>query len=133
VETAFGCEIDYAMQVKVFEGNPSGKYSAPICIGTQRHPICGMPERNLISTSFVERSNLTWRMTNRRFTRLTNAFSKKVENHRHAIALSMMHCNFVRIHQTLRCTPAMQAGVSDHLWSMEELAGLISGPVCAAA
>lgn len=88
----------------------------------------GKPDPDHISTSFVERQNLTMRMSMRRFTRLTNAFSKKVENHAYAVALHYMHCNFCRIHQTLRCTPAMEAGLSDHVWSLEEIAALIPEP-----
>jgi IS1 family transposase len=130
VERAFGYEIDYAMLIKQYEAKPSGKYSPPVCIGVHKLTRCGQPDRDLISTSFVERSNLTWRMSNRRLTRLTNAFSKKLENHKHAIALSMMHYNFCRIHQTLRVTPAMEAGITDHVWSLEELAALIVEPVC---
>lgn len=87
--------------------------------------ISGNPKPKYISTSFVERQNLTMRMKMRRFTRLTNAFSKKVENHEHAVALHYMHYNFCRIHQTLRVTPAMEAGVSDHGWTVEEIAGLL--------
>ncbi len=133
VENAFGCEIDYGMLIKLYGTQPSGKYSPATCIGTRKRRIMGNPNRDLISTSYVERSNMTWRMTNRRFTRLTNAFSKKVENHKHMIALSMVHYNFCRIHQTLRVTPAMEAGIADHVWSLEELAGLIVEPVCLAA
>lgn len=125
IERGFGSNVDYGMLVKLFESKPSGKYSPPTCIGTRKRRVIGQPNRSLISTSHVERSNLTWRMTNRRFTRLSNGFSKKAENHKHAIALSMLHYNFVRIHQTLRCTPAMEAGVADHVWSLEEIADLI--------
>ena len=130
VEKAFGSDVDYAMLVKQYEAKPSGRYSPPVCIGAHKVTRNGTPDKDLISTSFVERSNLTWRMSNRRFTRLTNAFSKKVENHKHSIALSMMHYNFCRIHKTLRVTPAMEAGISQHVWSIEELAALISDPVC---
>lgn len=133
VERAFGCDVDYAMLIKQYEAKPSGKYSPPVCIGAHKVTRCGSPDRDLISTSYVERSNLTWRMSNRRLTRLTNAFSKKVENHKHAIALSMMHYNFCRIHASLRVTPAMEAGIANHAWSLEELAGLIVEPVCLAA
>jgi len=124
IENAFGSEIDYAMLIKVFDHKPSGKYSPPQYIGSRKLRITGNPDRSLISTSFVERSNMTWRMSNRRFTWLTNAFSKKAENHKHAIAISMMHYNFCRIHQTLRVTPAMEAGLADHVWSLEDLAEL---------
>jgi IS1 family transposase len=133
VEDAFGAEVDYAMLVKLY-GRETGKgevrYSPPVCIGARRRKVIGNPDRNLISTSFVERQNLTLRMSNRRFTRLTNAFSKKIENHKRMTALSMMHYNFCRIHQTLRVTPAMEAGIADHVWEMAEIASLISEPVC---
>ena len=127
VESAFGSEIDYSMLVKMYgrELTPEARYSPPVCIGARKRKIIGSPDRNLVSTSFVERQNLTLRMSNRRFTRLTNAFSKNVENHKHMIAIHMMHYNFCRIHQTLRVTPAMEAGISDHVWSLEEIARLI--------
>ena len=128
VEGAFGSEIDYAMLIRLY-GKPltemEGRYSPPTCIGTRKRIIIGKPDRNLISTSYVERENLTIRMTNRRFTRLTNAFSKKVENHKHACAINFFHYNFCRVHQTLRVTPAMEARIADHIWSMEEMAELI--------
>lgn len=130
VEGAFGSEIDYAMLVKLYEGD-SGKnapaerrYSPAQCTGSRTQRISGNPEPAHISTRFVERQNLTMRMSMRRFTRLTNAFSKKVDNHKAAIALYFMHYNFARIHQTLRVTPAMEAGVSDHVWSLQEIAAL---------
>jgi IS1 family transposase len=127
VEDAFGTEIDFSMLVKLY-GRETGKgetrYSPPVCIGARRRKIIGNPDRNLISTSFVERQNLTLRMTNRRFTRLTNAFSKKVENHKHMMAIYTMNYNFCRIHQTLRVTPAMEAGIADHVWTLEEIAEL---------
>jgi hypothetical protein len=90
----------------------------------QKRTVKGQPVSKLISTSFVERQNLTIRMNNRRFTRLTNAFSKKIENHKHSLAIYFMHYNFCRIHQTLRVTPAMEAGIADHVWSLVELAEL---------
>jgi IS1 family transposase len=127
VEDAFGTEIDYAMLVKIY-GAPEqteARYSPAQCMGTRLAKVTGQPESGHVSTSYVERSNLTLRMTNRRFTRLTNAFSKKVENHEHAVALSMMHYNFCRIHQTLRVTPAMAAGVTDHVWELEEIISLL--------
>jgi IS1 family transposase len=127
VETAFGSEIDYAMLIKLFGKQQAGfetRYSPPVCIGTRKRRIIGKPDRKRISTSFVERQNLTLRMTNRRFTRLTNAFSKKIENHRHSLAIHFLHYNFCRIHQTLRVTPAMEAGISKHVWSVEEIAAL---------
>jgi hypothetical protein len=100
------------------------RYSPPICLGLDKTVVRGRPDPALISTSYVERQNLTMRMSMRRFTRLTNAHSKKLENHTHAIALHFMHYNFARINQTIRCAPAMEAGISDHLWSVEEIAGL---------
>ncbi len=128
VEGAFGSEIDYAMLVKLYEGD-SGKareaharYSPPTCLGTRTVCVTGQPDPDYISTSFAERQNLSMRMGMRRFTRLTNAFSKKVDNHKAAIALYFMHYNFARIHKTLRVTPAMEAGMADHVWSLEEIA-----------
>jgi IS1 family transposase len=128
VESAFGSEIDYSMLIKMYgreTGKGEARYSPPVCIGARRRKIIGNPDRNLISTSFVERQNLTLRMGNRRFTRLTNGFSKKIENHKHMIAIHMMHYNFCRIHQTLRVTPAMEAGIADHVWSVEEIVKVI--------
>jgi IS1 family transposase len=131
VEGAFGSEIDYAMLVKMYEGD-SGKnqpaerrYSPATCTGSREQRITGDPDPAAISTSYVERQNLTMRMSMRRFTRLTNAFSKKVDNHKAMIALHYMHYNFARIHKTLRVTPAMEAGVADHVWSLEEIARLM--------
>lgn len=100
------------------------RYSPSECIGTEKHPIQGNPDPEHVSTSYVERQNLTMRMGMRRFTRLTNGFSKKVENLACAVALHFMHYNFCRIHQTLRVTPAMEAKVTDHVWSIEEVIGL---------
>ena len=135
VEGAFGNAIDYAMLVKMYEGD-SGKhtpaerrYSPAVCTGAQQQRIVGNPDAAHISTSFVERQNLTMRMSMRRFTRLTNAFSKKVDNHKAMIALHYMHYNFGRIHKSLRVTPAMEAGVSDHVWSLEEIARLAESKV----
>ncbi len=128
VENAFGSEIDYAMLVKMYGTDPredEARYSPAQCIGARIVPIIGRPKPQHISTSFVERQNLTMRMGMRRFTRLTNAFSKKVENLRHAVALHFMHYNFCRIHQTLRVTPAMEAGIADHVWTLEEVMGLL--------
>jgi IS1 family transposase len=128
VEDAFGCEIDYAMLVKIYGNAPEGpetRYSPAQCMGARKAAISGSPDFKHISTSFVERQNLTMRMSMRRFTRLTNGFSKKLENHEHALAIYYMHYNFCRIHQTLRVTPAMEAGVSDHVWSINEIVALM--------
>jgi IS1 family transposase len=135
VEEAFGDEIDYAQLVKIYGEGPKteARYSPAQCMGTRVAKVSGSPESGHVSTSYVERSNLTLRMGNRRFTRLTNAFSKKVANHEHAVALSMMHYNFCRIHQTLRVTPAMQAGISDHVWELSEVVGLLDSDLAAAA
>jgi len=128
VEKSFGNDIDYAMLVKLYT-DPTGakderRYSSGKCCGALTGTVCGNPDEKHISTSFVERQNLTMRMSMRRFTRLTNGFSKKIENHACAIALHYMHYNFGRIHRSLRVTPAMEAGVSDHVWSLEEIANL---------
>jgi IS1 family transposase len=128
VESAFGSEIDYAMLVKLYGKEPAAgeaRYSPPACIGARKKRIMGHPDRKHISTSFAERQNLTLRMGNRRFTRLTNGYSKKMDNHRHMIAIHFMFYNFCRIHHTLRVTPAMEAGITDHLWSLEEVVNLI--------
>lgn len=135
VESAFGSDIDYAMLVKMYGSDaPSdSRYTPPECIGTQVATISGHPHQRHISTSFVERQNLTMRMGMRRFTRLTNGFSKKVENLRHAVALHFMHYNFCRVHQTLRVTPAMEAGISDHVWSIGEIVRLLDARIEKAA
>lgn len=128
VENAFGGGIDYAMLVKQYGEGPSSperKYSPVEFVSAKKEKIVGNPEMSKVSTSYVERQNLTMRMSIRRFTRLTNAFSKKIENHAHATALHFMFYNFGRIHKTLRVTPAMEAGVSDHVWSLEEIAALV--------
>ena len=127
VEDAFGSEIDYAMLVKIYgasNDNPESRYSPASCIGCRTGVLAGTRDPNHISTSFVERSNLSMRMGMRRFTRLTNAFSKKLENHGHAVALYFMHYNFCRVHKSLRVTPAMEAGLTDHVWTIEELMGM---------
>ena len=126
VEGAFGSEIDYAMLVKIYEAASEGarRYSPPSFAGADKTVIKGHPDMSKISTSYAERQNLTMRMCMRRFTRLTNAFSKKVENHGYAVALHFMWYNFGRIHKTLRVTPAMEAGISDHVWTLEEVAAL---------
>jgi len=127
VDSAFSGQVDYAMLVKLYGNDPEGekRYSPAKCLGCDKTVISGSPDREHVSTSYVERQNLTMRMKMRRFTRLTNAFSKKVENHAHAIALHFMHYNFARMHQALRSTPAMKAGVTDHLWSIEEIVLLL--------
>lgn len=126
VEDAFGADIDYAMLVKLYgsDRESEARYSPAECIGCQHTAITGSPDPKHISTSYVERQNLTMRMSMRRFTRLTNAFSKKIENLGHAVALHYMWYNFARIHKTLRVTPAMEAGISDHVWSIEEIVRL---------
>ena len=132
VEEAFAWDIDYAMLVKHYGEGPQGpdrKYSPAEYVSAEKRRITGRPDKAHVSTSFVERQNLTMRMSCRRFTRLTNAFSKKVENHAHAVALHFMYYNFGRIHKTLRVTPAMEAGVSKHVWSLEEIAALVPEPV----
>lgn len=126
VPQAFGREIDYGMLRKIYSSpkGDEGRYSPGHVRGIQRRKLIGKPIERAISTSYVERQNLSMRMGMRRFTRLTNAFSKKVENHMHALSLYFMHYNFGRIHQTLRVTPAMEAGLADHVWTLEEIAGL---------
>jgi IS1 family transposase/lambda repressor-like predicted transcriptional regulator len=126
VEAAFGSEIDYAMMIKIY-GKPQEeiRYSPPQILSIQCATVAGNPDPAHISTSYVERQNLTMRMSMRRFTRLTNAFSKKLENHMHAIALHFMFYNFCRIHKTLRCTPAMAAGVSKTVWEIEDIVNLL--------
>jgi IS1 family transposase len=127
VESAFGADIDYAMLVKLY-GQPQDaetRYSPAECIGTQTHRVQGNPDPVHVSTSYAERQNLTMRMAMRRMTRLTNGFSKKVENLGHATSLYFMYYNFARIHSTLRVTPAMEAGISRHVWSIQEILGLL--------
>ena len=129
VEHAFGIDVDYAMLEKHYGGGgegQSGRYSPARFTGATRKIIRGNPNPRHISTSYVERQNLTMRMHMRRFTRLTNGFSKKVEMHAHSVALHFAYYNFCKIHQTLRVTPAMEAGLSDHVWSIEELIGLLT-------
>lgn len=127
VESAFGAEIDYAMLIKLYGSPPESetRYSPSECIGVQTQRIQGNPAWEHISTSYVERHNLTTRMALRRFTRLTNAFSKKLENHCHALALYFVWYNWARLHKTIRVTPAMEAGLADHTWTMEDIAALI--------
>jgi IS1 family transposase len=129
VEGAFGIDVDYAQLVKHYGESPEARvekrYSPAVCTGCTKTAIKGRPVAAHVSTSYVERQNLTMRMHMRRFTRLTNAFSKKFENHAHMVALYTVWYNFVRVHKTLRVTPAMQAGLTDRLWSMDDVAGLI--------
>ena len=127
VENAFGSEIDYAMLVKIYGASNDGesRYSPATCIGCRTGVLAGNPDPKYISTSYVERQNLSMRMGMRRFTRLTNGFSKKFENHAHQIALYFFHYNFCRVHTTLRVTPAMEAGLTDHVWTLSELCSLL--------
>ena len=128
VEDAFGSDVDFSQLVKIY-GNPRDKeirYSGGECCGTKVEKIMGKPDPSHISTSYVERQNLTMRMCMRRFTRLTNAFSKKIENLGYAVALHFMYYNFCRIHQSLRATPAMKAKVANHVWEIEEILNLCS-------
>src|SRR6056297_2229794 len=130
VEGAFGGDVDYAQLVKLY-GEPKGqkgperKYSPSECTGIKKRAVEGRPDMAKVSTSHVERQNLTMRMHMRRFTRLTNGFSKKVENHMHAVALHFMYYNFVKVHQTLKVTPAMEAGLTDRLWDIADLVAIV--------
>ena len=128
VEDAFGEDIDYATLEKIYKTDPTipaGRYSPPVCTGAKKHRMQGKPDRAHVSTSYVERQNLTMRMHMRRFTRLTNGFSKKIENHANAVALHFAYYNLVKIHKTLRMTPAMAAGVTDKLWEMADLVAVL--------
>ena len=128
VQHTFGEEIDFATLQKIYgkaEEGPETRYSPAVCMGARKTVISGDPNYSHVSTSHVERQNLTMRMSMRRFTRLTNGFSKKIENLEHAVALHYMHYNFCRIHQSLRVTPAMEANVTDHVWDIEEIISLI--------
>jgi hypothetical protein len=129
VSQSFEGHIDYAQIVKVFGSPVDGekRYSPAECIGCERKVVTGYPDPKHISTSYIERQNLTMRMSMRRFTRLTNAFSKKIENHIASIAIHYMHYNFCRIHSSLRITPAMAAGLSDHVWELSDLVALLQG------
>jgi IS1 family transposase len=127
VEGAFGMDVDYAMLIKLY-GSPAApetRYSPGVCIGTETVMVKGNPDLTHVSTSYVERQNLTMRMSMRRFTRLTNAFSKKLENHQHMLAIYFLYYNFCRVHQTIRVTPAMEAGISDHVWTIAEMVNLL--------
>jgi IS1 family transposase len=136
VEGAFGLDADYAQLQKLY-GAPMDeevrRYSPARCIGCDMKVVSGNPDPRHVSTSFVERQNLTLRMSNRRFTRLTNAFRKKIENHRHSVSLHYIYYNFCRVHQTLRITPAMEAKLTDHVWSLEELCSLLPKPTVSAS
>jgi IS1 family transposase len=127
VEQAFGGDADFATLHKIYgaSNEPETRYSPATCIGSDMKTVSGDPDPRHVSTSFVERQNLSMRMGIRRFTRLTNGFSKKIENHAAAVSLWFMYYNFVRIHQTLRVTPAMESGLSNHVWTIEELVGLL--------
>jgi IS1 family transposase len=128
VEGAFGMDCDYAQLHKIYGASleNEARYSPAVCIGCDMKTVSGNPDPKHVSTSFVERQNLNMRMGMRRFTRLTNGFSKKIENHAHAVALHFMYMNFVRIHQTLRVTPAMEAGLTQSPWTLDDLVGLLS-------
>jgi len=127
VEDAFGSEVDYAQLHKIYGASeePDTRYSPPQCIGCDMKTVSGNPDPKHVSTSYVERQNLTMRMSMRGFTRLTNAFSKKVENHAQSVALHFMHYNFARIHQSLRVTPAMASGVTNRVWEFEDIVALL--------
>lgn len=129
VEEAFGADIDYAQLVKLYgepeSKGPERKYSPSVCTGAKKQHVMGSPDHKHVSTSHVERQNLTMRMSMRRFTRLTNAFSKKIENHEASVAFHFLYYNFCRIHQTLRVTPAMAAGVTDRLWDVDDIVAVV--------
>ncbi len=130
VEDAFGTNVDYAMLQKLygFDSEQEKRYSPAKCIGVQMDRVQGRPDPKHVSTSYVERQNLNLRMGNRRFTRLTNAFSKKIENLSHSVALYFTYYNFCRVHQTIKTTPAVASGLADHEWTVEELVGLLASP-----
>lgn len=134
VRKVFGNDVDFATISKIYgkDASPSGRYSPATCLGVSKEVITGSPDPKHVSTSYVERQNLTMRMSMRRFTRLTNAFSKKLENMKAAVNLHFMYYNFCRVHQTLKVTPAMAANVSDHVWEIEEVLGLVGKAVKAA-
>lgn len=126
VDRAFGADVDYAMLHKNYESvQEETRYSPAKCVSVEKYPVWGDPDPDHISTSYVERANLTLRMSNRRFTRLTNAFSKKVENLMASLSIHFFHYNYCRIHRSLDVTPAMEAGITEHLWSVEEMIGLL--------
>jgi IS1 family transposase len=129
VKAAFDGGVDYGMIIKVFgnsQWEPNGRYSPAVCTSCHSREISGNPEKSKISTSYVERQNLTMRMGMRRFTRLSNGFSKKIENHEHAVSLHFMYVNFCRKHETIKTTPAIAAGVTDHVWTIDEVVALLS-------
>jgi IS1 family transposase len=128
VEAAFGSEVDYAMLIKIYGADTASdtRYSPAECVGCEQQGISGRPDPSHISTSHVERQNLSMRMHMRRFTRLTNAFSKKLENHAAMLATYFFYYNFCRVHTTLRVTPCMEAGVTDRVWSVDEMVGLLN-------
>jgi IS1 family transposase len=131
VEESFGGAVDYAQLVKIYGAAPEGsevRYSPADCIGAEKHAISGCPDPKHISTSYIERHNLTLRMSMRRYTRLTNGHSKKIRNHTAALGLFLCYYNFCRIHRSIRVTPAMAAGVAEHVWSVEELVALLPAP-----
>jgi IS1 family transposase len=135
VNGAFGLDVDFATLHKLY-GSPVGeerRYSPAVCLSVKAATITGNPDPKHISTSYIERQNLTMRMQMRRFTRLTNAFSKKIDNLRHAVALYFMHYNFCRVHQTLRVTPAMEAGIANTVWSVSDIVRLTDAPKASAA
>lgn len=127
VERAFGGNVDYAMLIKDYkhQRDANARYSPPVCVAARKEPITGNPDEKHINTSFVERQNLTMRMSMRRFTRLTNGFSKKIENHEHALALHYFHYNFIRKHQTLKTTPAIAADITSKRWTMVEFVEML--------
>lgn len=128
VDEVFGTEIDYAMLHKIYgtvNESPETRYSPAVCMGARKATISGNPDHKHVSTSYAERQNLTMRMSMRRFTRLTNGFSRKLHNHHCALAIHYMYYNFARIHQSLHVTPAMEAGVADHVWEIEEVISLL--------
>jgi IS1 family transposase len=133
VKAAFPDGIDYAQLVKLYDSPLTGRYSPAAFAGSRKEKISGSPFPEVISTSHVERQNLTVRMECRRFTRLTNAFSKSIDNHRLACAIHFVHYNFARMHQSLRCTPAMAAGLSDHVWELAEIVKLLEAEELALA
>lgn len=136
VEGAFGVDVGFATLQKIYGGvseEEARRYSPARCIGCEMKPVIGNRDPEHVSTSIVERQNLTMRMSMRRFTRLTNAFRRKLENHAHAVALHFLHYNFARVHKSLRVTPAMEAGISDHVWSLEEIAALPDRKIAAVA